>query len=443
MASTGEHPNPPEVDNHWAAPTCDEDAGDDFDIASLFELREYSAEDIMPRIEPSALSGDAQNFTRTEGVTDYCIALTTNKDESYGLLSTSLGREYGIPMENSRECDDRSSQSCRYEKNQCLTDEYSSLLGPKKGQQQILSATFDAKYLSPAAQISCAIGEKDVLERSSGCDGGAIQLPCPILSNLNSTTNIASFLDLAEDYAADYVRGTESSEPFGDAHNYSRSACMTQHHNASRKHKDDCDGLMCTSLRHEYNRESDDHSSRRSKGQCMNEECSSLLGPTTGQKQILPASFNVQCVNPVHADEGYDVLQRSSDWEGVATQPLCAIKSDLKSTTSSLMRKALKSKKSRRSTRLTNDYVNDIEAVQFLVLNSEVDVCDDGYSWLKYGKKNIKRRIHPRTYSRCAYRNCPVKKRSEASSDMQGIVSITYFGRHNHPRPLRKTVESR
>ncbi|KAH7421260.1 hypothetical protein KP509_13G048500 [Ceratopteris richardii] len=37
-----------------------------------------------------------------------------------------------------------------------------------------------------------------------------------------------------------------------------------------------------------------------------------------------------------------------------------------------------------------------------------------------------------RCYFRCAYPNCTVRRQREASSDMEGIVLIIYFGKHNH-----------
>ncbi|KAH7293334.1 hypothetical protein KP509_28G021100 [Ceratopteris richardii] len=54
----------------------------------------------------------------------------------------------------------------------------------------------------------------------------------------------------------------------------------------------------------------------------------------------------------------------------------------------------------------------------------------DGYVWLKYGQKNRRNHPYPRSYFRCAVKNCNVKKRIQKEV---GSVTFTYVGRHNHP----------
>ncbi|MCO5614137.1 hypothetical protein L7F22_068418 [Adiantum nelumboides] len=71
------------------------------------------------------------------------------------------------------------------------------------------------------------------------------------------------------------------------------------------------------------------------------------------------------------------------------------------------------------------------DSVSFLVMN-ETPTIDDGYVWRKYGQKDIKDRSYPRAYFRCAQHNCPIKKQTESSSDIEGSVLITYIGKHNH-----------
>ncbi|KAI5076506.1 hypothetical protein GOP47_0008571 [Adiantum capillus-veneris] len=71
--------------------------------------------------------------------------------------------------------------------------------------------------------------------------------------------------------------------------------------------------------------------------------------------------------------------------------------------------------------------------VSFLVENGTPTI-DDGYVWRKYGQKNIKDKMYPRAYFRCAQPDCPIKKQIESSTDVQGSVLITYYGRHHHPR---------
>ncbi|CAI9764578.1 unnamed protein product [Fraxinus pennsylvanica] len=63
---------------------------------------------------------------------------------------------------------------------------------------------------------------------------------------------------------------------------------------------------------------------------------------------------------------------------------------------------------------------------------SDIDVLDDGYKWRKYGQKVVKNSLHPRSYYRCTYSNCRVKKRVERLSEDRRMVITTYEGRHNH-----------
>lgn len=59
---------------------------------------------------------------------------------------------------------------------------------------------------------------------------------------------------------------------------------------------------------------------------------------------------------------------------------------------------------------------------------------DDGYNWRKYGQKQVKGSENPRSYYKCTYSNCSVKKKVERSLDGQ-ITEIVYKGSHNHPKP--------
>lgn len=60
--------------------------------------------------------------------------------------------------------------------------------------------------------------------------------------------------------------------------------------------------------------------------------------------------------------------------------------------------------------------------------------AEDGYSWRKYGQKQVKGSEYPRSYYKCTHQNCPVKKKVERSHDGQ-ITEIIYKGTHNHPKP--------
>lgn len=60
---------------------------------------------------------------------------------------------------------------------------------------------------------------------------------------------------------------------------------------------------------------------------------------------------------------------------------------------------------------------------------------DDGYNWRKYGQKQVKGSENPRSYYKCTFPNCPMKKKIERAIDGQ-ITEIVYKGSHNHPKPV-------
>ncbi|KAG1368612.1 putative Eukaryotic translation initiation factor 5A-4 [Cocos nucifera] len=72
---------------------------------------------------------------------------------------------------------------------------------------------------------------------------------------------------------------------------------------------------------------------------------------------------------------------------------------------------------------------------QHTSLNTD-KLADDGYNWRKYGQKQVKGGEYPRSYYKCTYPNCPVKKIVERSLDGQ-VTHIIYKGQHNHPLPPR------
>ncbi|KAI4387808.1 hypothetical protein MLD38_000210 [Melastoma candidum] len=69
---------------------------------------------------------------------------------------------------------------------------------------------------------------------------------------------------------------------------------------------------------------------------------------------------------------------------------------------------------------------------------SEVDLLDDGYRWRKYGQKVVKGNPHPRSYYKCTYSGCNVRKHVErAAADPKAVIT-TYEGKHNHDLPAAR-----
>ncbi|KAF8006056.1 hypothetical protein BT93_K0371 [Corymbia citriodora subsp. variegata] len=73
---------------------------------------------------------------------------------------------------------------------------------------------------------------------------------------------------------------------------------------------------------------------------------------------------------------------------------------------------------------------------------SEIDILDDGYRWRKYGQKVVKGNHNPRSYYKCTFAGCPVRKHVErASHDMRAVIT-TYEGKHNHDVPAARGSSS-
>ncbi|CAK9314609.1 unnamed protein product [Citrullus colocynthis] len=69
---------------------------------------------------------------------------------------------------------------------------------------------------------------------------------------------------------------------------------------------------------------------------------------------------------------------------------------------------------------------------------SNVDKLDDGYWWRKYGQKVVKGNSNPRSYYKCTYAGCGVRKHIErASHDIRAVIT-TYEGKHNHEVPVAR-----
>nr|WJJ45902.1 WRKY53 [Persea americana] len=63
---------------------------------------------------------------------------------------------------------------------------------------------------------------------------------------------------------------------------------------------------------------------------------------------------------------------------------------------------------------------------------SDLGTFSDGYKWRKYGQKMVKGNPNPRSYYKCTYDECPVRRHVERASDDSKTLVITYDGKHNH-----------
>ncbi|CAN4127249.1 unnamed protein product [Withania somnifera] len=73
------------------------------------------------------------------------------------------------------------------------------------------------------------------------------------------------------------------------------------------------------------------------------------------------------------------------------------------------------------------------EQVRVSAANGYEGPTDDGYSWRKYGQKDILGAKYPRSYYRCTYRlmqNCWATKQVQRSDDDPALFDITYKGSH-------------
>ncbi|KAI7730808.1 hypothetical protein M8C21_021407, partial [Ambrosia artemisiifolia] len=59
---------------------------------------------------------------------------------------------------------------------------------------------------------------------------------------------------------------------------------------------------------------------------------------------------------------------------------------------------------------------------------------NDGFNWRKYGQKQVKASENPRSYYKCTYQDCLMRKKVETSTDGD-VIEIVYKGKHNHPKP--------
>ncbi|KAF8050642.1 hypothetical protein N665_1917s0010 [Sinapis alba] len=66
----------------------------------------------------------------------------------------------------------------------------------------------------------------------------------------------------------------------------------------------------------------------------------------------------------------------------------------------------------------------------------------DGYRWRKYGQKVVKGNPNPRSYYKCTYKGCNVKKHVERGADDVRVLVISYDGIHEHAEPVTRSSSS-
>nr|QIN97374.1 WRKY37 transcription factor [Isatis tinctoria] len=69
---------------------------------------------------------------------------------------------------------------------------------------------------------------------------------------------------------------------------------------------------------------------------------------------------------------------------------------------------------------------------------SDEDILDDGYRWRKYGQKVVKGNPNPRSYYKCTFTGCCVRKQVERAFQDAKSVITTYEGKHNHHIPTQR-----
>ncbi|KAK4483075.1 hypothetical protein RD792_010251 [Penstemon davidsonii] len=136
------------------------------------------------------------------------------------------------------------------------------------------------------------------------------------------------------------------------------------------------------------------------------------------QKNFSDFSFQAQ---PEKVEQKWD-HQESDKQDGVESE-----KSYLKSKLNSLQTVSPEI-----STVQTNDQSN--KSNHQYNKSSQNKKSDDGYNWRKYGQKQVKGSENPRSYYKCTYPDCPMKKIVEKTLDGH-ITEIVYKNNHNHPKP--------
>nr|WCL15220.1 WRKY4049 [Atractylodes chinensis] len=85
------------------------------------------------------------------------------------------------------------------------------------------------------------------------------------------------------------------------------------------------------------------------------------------------------------------------------------------------------------------------EAVRVTKRIATGESLDDGYSWRKYGQKDILGSIYPRSYYRCTFKyekSCFATKQVQRSTMDPSVFEVTYHGKHTCPRILSANCSS-
>ncbi|XP_020252317.1 probable WRKY transcription factor 41 [Asparagus officinalis] len=143
------------------------------------------------------------------------------------------------------------------------------------------------------------------------------------------------------------------------------------------------------------------------------ELCASLV------QDILDCFENVMAMAKANAPTGSPRLFTLSPQHGVSEQPFKAEHKEMASKKRKMQRKG------------TSRQVK-------LGSGPEAEgPLDDGFSWRKYGQKEILRTKHPRGYFRCSHRQsqgCLATKQVQQSDDNPTIFEVTYRGSHTCQR---------
>jgi hypothetical protein len=87
-----------------------------------------------------------------------------------------------------------------------------------------------------------------------------------------------------------------------------------------------------------------------------------------------------------------------------------------------------------------NEFQSDYGIQKNQSLRRRMNNDDDGYNWKRYEEKFAKGSENQRSYYKCMWPNCVVKKRVERNIDGE-IIETLYKGTHNHCMPTKSTMK--